>query len=345
MKRVVTTLITLSLAAGAGAAGARSPAPADPADQRACLAAAQYSDARRGLSVLVLHDGAVVCEHYAAGDAETGHELYSGTKSLVGLMAAAAVQDGLLTLDESVSDTLPEWRDDPLKAQASVRQLLSMTAGLPSRVGQPPAYAAAVTMPFNAAPGARFQYGPAPMQVFGELLSRKLAARGEPADPLAYLDRRLLQPLGIGYAAWRKGPDGRPLLPQGAAMSAREWAKVGEFVRSGGRKDENPLVDPEAFGELFQGTEANPGYGLTWWLPRPGPDLGPAAGSDIGPRAAELPADLVMAAGAGDQRLYVIPSAGLVIVRQARLDLAALQRPRTADDWSDTTFLRLLIDR
>ena len=136
MKRVVTTLITLSLAAGAGAAGARSPAPADPADQRACLAAAQYSDARRGLSVLVLRDGAVVCEHYAAGDAETGHELYSGTKSLVGLMAAAAVQDGLLTLDEPVSDTLPEWRDDPLKAQASVRQLLSMTAGLPFSVSQ-----------------------------------------------------------------------------------------------------------------------------------------------------------------------------------------------------------------
>ena len=46
MKRVVTTLITLSLAAGAGAAGARSPAPADPADQRACLAALENLHAK-----------------------------------------------------------------------------------------------------------------------------------------------------------------------------------------------------------------------------------------------------------------------------------------------------------
>ena len=62
-------------------------------------------------------------------------------------------------------------------------------------------------------------------------------------------------------------------------------------------------------------------------------------------RAAELPRDLVLAAGAGDQRLYVIPSRGLVIVRQARLDLAALgPGADPATKWSDADFLRLLLD-
>lgn len=331
----------IALALSLGAAGAANATP--PQDQ-ACATAASYSQAHRGVSLLVLRDGKVVCEAYAAGDAQTGHELYSGTKSFVGLMAAAAVQDGLLTLDEPVSDTLTEWRGDPLKGAVTIRQLLSMTAGLPSVVGRPPSYADAVTAPFNAEPGARFQYGPAPMQVFGAVMKRKLAARGEPDDPLIYLKRRVLDPIGLRYTDWRSGPDGLPLLPQGAVMTAAEWAKAGEFIRADGRQDGKLLVDADAFAALFQGSAANPAYGLTWWLPRPSPASDVVtASSDIPRRAADLPTDLVMAAGAGDQRLYVIPSLKLIIVRQARLDIRALTAPRGPDSWSDVDFLKLLI--
>ena len=106
------------------------------------------------------------------------------------------------------------------------------------------------------------------------------------------------------------------------------------------------LVDPVAFAEQFRGSAAHPGYGLTWWLPHPSATPDPVtAGSDIGRRAAELPKDLVVAAGAGDQRLYVIPSRKLVIVRQARLDLASFgPNADPARRWSDADFLKLLLD-
>src|SRR3546814_11522857 len=76
---------------------------------------------------------------------------------------------------------------------------------------------------------------------------------------------------------------------------------------------------------MFQGSQVNPVYGLTWWLPRSTPAVDIVTRStDITSHAAELPADMVVAAGAGDQRLYIIPSLRLTIVRQAKLDLAAL---------------------
>ena len=64
--------------------------------------------------------------------------------------------------------------------------------------------------------------------------------------------------------------------------------------------------------------------------------------TDITEHAAELPADMVVAAGAGDQRLYVIPSRRLTIVRQAKLDIMALAAGKRSG-WSDAHFLDLLL--
>ena len=228
-----------------------------------------YAARHDGLSLLILHDGGVVLEDYPVSGPDDAHALHSGTKSFLGVLAAAAVQDGLLTLDERVSETLTEWRNEPLKAGATIRQLLNLTAGLPSQIGVIPTYADAVAMPFNAAPGERFQYGPAPFQVFGEVLRRKLGDAGRPADPLAYLHDRVLDPIGLRYADWARGADGLPRLPAGAVMSAREWARFGEFVRASGMVDGAPVVDEQTFEAMFQGSRANPAYGLTWWLPRP----------------------------------------------------------------------------
>ena len=310
------------------------------ADDPACKAAVAYSDGLKGASVLVLKDGKVICEAYSGeGAPDHGMEIWSGTKSFIGVMAAAAVQDGLLTLDEKVSDTITEWKDDPARAGITIRQVLTLTAGIPSEIGRPPPYAATVGVELFAPPGERFRYGPAPFQLFGEIMRRKLAAAGQSPDPYAYLKRRILDPIGLKPTQWRRLPNGDALLPQGAVMTAREWIKFGEFIRAGGKVDGKFLVDPTAFGEMFKGTSAHPGYGLTWWLARASmnPDV-VTASTDIGQPG--LPADLAMAAGAGNQRLYIIPSMGLTIVRQATF------RPmvdRGRSDWSDARFLVLVL--
>jgi len=305
-----------------------------------CTDAIAYSAERDGVAVLVLEDGRIVC---ASAGVDVPHELWSGTKSLIGLVAAAAVQDKLLALDESAADTITEWRDVPGKNAITIRHLLSMTSGHPSAVGRPQGYAASLDVALTREPGAAFQYGPTPLQIFGEILRRKLAAAGLELNPRQYAEKRLLQTAGVTVADWRNGPDGQPLMPQGAVMSAQQWAKLGEFVRAGGVHEGKQLVDKAALSALFEGSAPNPAYGLTWWLPRttPARDVVSAA-TDITQPDSGLPADLVVAAGAGDQRLYVIPSRKLTIVRQAKLNVAELLSGKPSG-WSDRQFLRLLL--
>lgn len=331
----------LTLAAGALAA----PALARASGPFAALAA--YSAGRSGVSLIVQRGGRTLFEDYPApGGPDRAWELASGTKSFCGLMAAALVQDRLLDLDERCADTVTAWRGDARKARITVRQLLSLTSGLDARGGRRPGdvptYADAVAEPTAAEPGAVFAYGQVPFQVFGEIVRRKLAAaRTGDADPLAYLQRRLFDPLGVRPQRWRRGADGMPHLPSGAALTARDWARVGVCVLDGGRAGGRALLDAGALADNWRTTPANPGYGLTWWMPGPGL-VGPRQGAAVvrdGPRMAAF--GLVrMAAGAGNQRLYLLPERDMVVVRQATGVLRALRGG--APDWSDADFLALL---
>jgi CubicO group peptidase (beta-lactamase class C family) len=294
-------------------------------------------------------------------------------------MAAAAMQDGLLSLDERVSDTIIEWRQYPAKSRITVRQLLDLSSGLVAgkRVLDVASdkYNRALHMPLWNQPGTHFQYGPANYYVFGELMRRKLAPQHE--TPLQYLERRVLTPIGLKYDAWRHDAAGNAHLPNGASLTAREWAKFGIFVKDGGAWKGKQLIARKLVAQCLQSSKANPAYGLTFWLNVPAPSgvadsrvadgEGDAAdepqaddqisvGGRLGAQARTQssamrerhvmrggsiygagPRDLVMAAGAGQQRLYIVPSLDLVVVRQGESSgfrdsefLARLLHGRTA---------------
>jgi len=322
-----------SFLAASAAAFAAAPALAQTPD---FAAAAAYSAERRGVSFLVMHRGAVIFEDYPnEGGVERGWELASGTKSFTGVMAAAAVQDGLISSwDERAADTLSEWRNDE-RRRITLRHILSLTSGIEGGpIGRPPSYADAIALPAGAAPGERFAYGPTPFQIFGEIMRRKTGA-----DPLAYLQRRIFDPLNIEPQRWRRGDDGMPHLPSGASITAREWARFGWFVMQRGEG----RVDRAALSACFEGSRANPGYGLSWWLLREGLiPPGRNAGLEIDTALSERLGGVTMAAGAGNQRLYLLPARDLVVVRQASGILRALIRRARGPSWSDAAFLRLV---
>jgi CubicO group peptidase (beta-lactamase class C family) len=305
-------------------------------------AAAAYSAERRGVSLLVMQDGAILFEDYPGpGDVDQAWELASGTKSFTGILAAAAQADGLLDIDTPCSAVLPEWANDA-RREVTVRHLLSLTSGLVEvgEIARPPTYAAAIGAKVEHAPGQHFQYGPTPFQIFGEILRRTLAQAGERGDPAEWLQERVLDRIGANYADWKRGRDGHPFMPQGGQFTARNWAKFGQWVLDGAEG-----VDRKVVGALFEPTAANPGYGLSWWLIRPGL-IGPSprAGLDaesIG--AAAVAEDIVMAAGAGDQRLYLFRERRLVVVRQANQIIRGMLQSRNAERrWNDGQFIRLL---
>lgn len=285
------------------------PAPdASPGDARFDDAAA-YSAAHGGHALLVVERGEVVYEAGHGGRApDAPHALEEGTQGFWGVLAVAADDDGLLDLDEPVAFTIPEFDRTPWKREMRVRQLLHFTSGLETGLRPlPGGPGRALALEMVSRPGERFQYGPSHLMVFAELLRRKLD--GSDAAPLAYLRSRLLDPLGIEVSEWRAGDDGRPDLARGAVLRPRQWARFGGLIANGGRWGGRAIVARDALEACLEGSEANPGFGLTLWLNRAGRD---SAGGAFHPGG--LP-DLVAATGSANQRLYVIPSRGLVIVR------------------------------
>jgi len=94
-------------------------------------AARRYSELHGGQAMVVMWDGKVIFESYANGGGKDRLQpLASGTKSFVGVIAVAVVQDGLIWLDEKAYESLTEWKTDPLKSQITYRHLLTMTSGL-----------------------------------------------------------------------------------------------------------------------------------------------------------------------------------------------------------------------
>ena len=334
----------------------------------ACEAAAAYSDQHRGIGILVMRDGQVVCEAYGdPADRDRPHPIHSGTKSFTGAMAILAEADGLLQLDEPVSRTITEWAGDDRRS-ITIRQLLSLVAGFETPVGNPPSFAAAIALRPVVAPETRFIYGPAPFQIFGEVMRRKLIAHGQDGDPSAWLQRRLFAPLGLEVGAWRRTAGGDPMLSQGMALTAANWARFGEWVRLGGRVGSRQIAPESELAAFRQGSATFPGYGLTWWLPGRlvalPPDQSPARFAERldYSGATFVPADLIMAGGAGGQRMYVSRSCRVTIVRFARFNLEAAMQARRGPDgnlvrgpnaqedgagrssdgaaWSDPEFLR-----
>ncbi len=313
--------------------------------------ASNYSALQKGIAVMAQQNGVVVFEDYHDGGSEnTATHLNSGTKGFWGLVIARMIQEGLLTgYNQKVSEILVEWRGTA-KQSITIRQLMQLSSGLANDIDNlqghdpdaPDLYFHAVNnVNLVSLPGSRFSYGPVHFYVMGEVMSRVLEkAGGEYRDPLDYLNRKFLSKIGIEYHDWLRDDVGQPHIPNGAMLTPRQWIKWGQFLLQKGQWNGEQLVDPTLFSELFQPSPNNPGHGLFLWLNTPGgfsllPSMAPPAGSLGGMIYNNGLTDMFACMGAGKNRLYIIPSKNLVILRQTLEE---------EDEFSDHEFLKLIFE-
>jgi CubicO group peptidase (beta-lactamase class C family) len=249
----------------------------------------------------------------------------------------------LLNLDEPVANTIAQWRNESRKSRITVRQLLDFTAGLEPVFRLHDLESGnrdeiAVRAPAAAEPGTAFIYGPGALQVFDRVLKMKL--RGEATTQ--YLERRVLRRLHLGEQRYLPDRAGNPLLASGFALTAREWARLGQLVLANG----SPVISAHSLAECWRGSAANPSFAFGWWNNHTAP-----AGREVDVEqmlarkwpdqdwhnaclCRDAPPDLVACIGSGHQRLLVIPSLRLIVARHG-----------DGGSFSDTTFLRLLLNR
>jgi CubicO group peptidase (beta-lactamase class C family) len=316
-------------------------------------AAAEYSERMGGTAVLVATVDEILFEDYHNGaDASTATHIHSATKAFWAAAAAAALEDGLLeSFDERVALTIDEWMDadaHPGKSLIELDHLLTLSSGLSQDVDQIQGHETGAADIYDYVtrslrlirlPGAWFQYGPSHYYAFGVYLERKLEAAGQAINPLEYLEERVLGPIGLVYEDWVHDEAGNPHIPNGCTIRPQEWIKYGQFLLAGGSWKGEQIVDASILGEMLLATGPNPGHGRFLWLNRHGghgvtplqmseeDSLGGFIYRDGHP-------DLYAAMGAGRNRMYIIPSLGVVALRQTLGDTG---------QFDDHAFLSLLL--
>jgi CubicO group peptidase (beta-lactamase class C family) len=300
--------------------------------------------------VTVVQDGQVVHRWTAPGaDERTAGPVYSVTKSITALLVAAAVADGVLSLDDRVSDHVPQWRGGP-SADVTVDQLLTMTSGrrwtyeldyggMVRGAADTTAFALGVGQEHE--PGTHWEYDNMAVQVLGAVLR---AATEQ--DVGTWAQGRLLGPLGLRDTTWERDDSGRTTTYSGVRASCDDVARIGLLVARDGRWDGRQLVPADLVRRFTgqPGSELNAAYGRLWWVNAPGRvqtiERAAGFGADRPPREGRLvegvPDDARWALGYGNQVLAVVPSRDLVVVR-----LGA--RPASADVMGLDEFTRLAL--
>lgn len=314
-------------------------------------AAADYSRAHGGQALLIMVGDEVVLEEWRHPKRERfAQTIMSGTKAFGCVLAALASDDEKLGFEARVAATLPELnRPEGGRAFAeamTVRELLDQTSGLKgggtSTRGDHRAWIRSHARNITTAqPGTRFTYGAAHWDLLEALLQVAFAA-----DPIDVLEARVLTPIGLAPNDWKRDGAGQRFLAFGLVTTPRNWARFGRLMNGDGVFEGRRVLPAGTTARCLRGSTANPAYGGGWWLNGPMPreilrsEGFPTTVRNLvadGVRRAILPdgpADLAMAAGSSDTRLYIVPSRSLVIVRFGWQD-----RP----SWSDAAFLRPIL--
>jgi CubicO group peptidase (beta-lactamase class C family)/alpha-beta hydrolase superfamily lysophospholipase len=169
---------------------------------------------------------------------------------------AALVDEGKLDWDDPVRKFLPQFTD--AKGDASLRQLLSHTAGYPDyqpegrhRDDYPTlaeAVAHIVDLPAVARPGELFQYGGLAMQVAGRMAE---IAAGQPFDEI--FQSRIARPLGMrhsGYAPVSTEPGFNPMLAGSLFTTTRDYGRFLMMIAGGGVVGGKRVLSTRAIAEL-----------------------------------------------------------------------------------------------
>ena len=286
-------------------------------------------------AVMVLRNGKVVAERYAAPySPQTRFLGWSMSKCVTGLMIGLLVSDGRLRLDETAP--VPAWQrpGDP-RGEITLRQLLQMRSGLRHSETADPRYAAdtvrmlyldgrddmaayAEAQPLEAEAGSRFEYSTATSVILADLAARTLSESGDPAarrqTVADYLRTRLFDPLRMSSMQPEFDAAGTFIGGTMLHATARDWAKLGEFLRNGGAVAGAQVLPRGWIGFMIAPSPRNPAYGAQLWLNRDSPTGNDALFPGRAPR------DLFSCVGHQGQYVLVSPSQRLTVVRLGKTD-------------------------
>jgi CubicO group peptidase (beta-lactamase class C family) len=331
---VRTGLLVAALClAGCTAAGTQDRSDASTEPDRAAMRAdldrlaGDTADFELVRAVVAATSDEILLERYSEADAETSWNVRGVTVSVLSTLVGIALDEGLIEgPDATLAELLPERARamPPPVARTTLRQLLTMTAGVPTGTAFTAAddWVRAIIRNPRTRPAGDFEYSQGTAHLLAAIVARASGmpvldyARSRLFDPLGIDTRPAMQgPAGVGigrftaYAeagfAWPRDRQGVHAGWSGLKLKPRDLVELGRLVLADGIRDGEQLVsrawlDDATSTQVPVEDEERTGFGYLWWTDQLD-----------GAHAA-------VSVGWGGQLLVVVPSRDLVVVTVGR---------------------------
>lgn len=257
---------------------------------------------------IVLKDGKIVLEKYFGTFTQDSAWYWaSAGKSMVGTLIGIAQRSSLLDINKKTSTYLGQGWSSLTKEQEdkiTIRHQLTMTTGLkePNREGDDDCILSSCLV-YGSEPDTRWFYYNAPYRLLQNVLD---SATKKPINQ--YMKERIGNKTGITGA----------FIDYVLYSKPRSMARFGLLILNKGKWKTDPVLNDAMYFEQMTSTSQllNPAYGYLWWLN--GKDTYKVPVLDRvfeGSMIPNAPADMIAALGKNDQKIYVVPSQNLVVVR------------------------------
>jgi CubicO group peptidase (beta-lactamase class C family) len=274
-------------------------------NQNAVQPLKDYLSQKGTKSFMVLVNGRIVMEEYFNGHTATATwEWNSAGKTLVASTVGIAQQENLLSINNKVSDYLgTNWTSMPLPKEnlINVKHLLTMTTGNDDTKQ----YVIKPNLTYVADAGTRWAYS----NIFQKLTDVVNNASNKPFE--TYFNEKIKSKIGMeGF--WNFGT-----IFTIYHSNTKSMARFGLLALNNGKWNSEQIINEAFFNQSITTSQIiNPSYGYLWWLNGKTNFMIPGEQTIYqGNLVPNAPADMYAAMGANDQRIYVIPSKKMIIIR------------------------------
>ncbi|MEZ4856678.1 MAG: serine hydrolase [Gelidibacter sp.] len=270
----------------------------------------EYLETKHTKGFMILYNGKIVVESYLNGHTATSPWYWaSAGKTLTSTVSGIAQDENLLQIDNKVSDYLGTgWTSEPLEKEnlISCKNLLSMTSGIDDSLGDD---VSPENLQYIADAGTRWAYH----NVYVKM--QDVVAQASNESWTDYFNSKLRDKIGMS-GSWVTLNDLSVYY-----STTRSMARFGLLIYAKGKWENTQIVSETYLNEATNTSQTiNEAYGYLWWLNGKSSYHLPGLQFEFdGTLIPNAPADMYAALGKNDQKIYIVPSKKLVIVRMGEV--------------------------
>lgn len=265
-----------------------------------------FLEEKKTKSFIILYNGKIVVEKYFNNHNSNSVWYWaSAGKTLTSTVVGIAQDENLLQISNKVSDYLGNgWTTAPLVKEnlISSKNLLSMNSGLDDNLGDD---VSPSNLKYIADAGERWAYH----NVYVKL--QDVIEKSTNQSFTSYFNLKLRDKIGM-TGLWRNTGDLSVYW-----SNSRSMARFGLMILAEGKWNETQIVSKNFLNEATNTSQQiNKSYGYLWWLNGKSSYHLPQSQFEFqGSLIKNTPTEMFAALGKNDQKIYIIPSKKLVIIR------------------------------